>query len=206
LEREIDVLGGDTDTSVENERLDAIRREVARITEILGRLTEMVETESYETVDYVGPTKMIDLRSQRQKTNLADRCLEGVRILVVDDDMGICGTLDELLRAAGCNVETANDGIQALRRMEGSEFDIVLSDVAMPYMDGADLYQDIRKRFPKVPVLMMTAFHYDKNHAIKRSRLKGLEGVIFKKPVDPDRLVEVIRDTLKGAAAPARRT
>jgi PAS domain S-box-containing protein len=92
LEREIDVLGGDTDTSVENERLDAIRREVARITEILGRLTEMVETESYETVDYVGPTKMIDLRSQRQKTNLADRCLEGVRILVVDDDMGICPT------------------------------------------------------------------------------------------------------------------
>jgi hypothetical protein len=35
---------------------------------------------------------------------------------------------------------------------------------------------------------MMTAFHYDKDHIIKRSRLEGLEGVIFKKPVDPDRL------------------
>jgi hypothetical protein len=34
----------------------------------------------------------------------------------------------------------------------------------------------------------MTAFHYDRDHVIKRSRLQGLEGVIFKKPVDPDRL------------------
>jgi len=206
LEREIDQLGGDVDTSVETERLDAIRREIARISDILGRLSEMVETESYETIEYVGPTtKMIDLRSQCQKTGLEDRRLDGIRILVVDDDMGICSTLDELLGAAGCRVETAGDGIEALQRMESSEFDIVLSDVAMPKMDGAALYQEIRERYPNLPVLMMTAFHYDKNHAIKRSRMKGLEGVIFKKPVDPKRLIEVIADTLKGAAAPAGR-
>jgi PAS domain S-box-containing protein len=204
LEREIEELGGDVDTSVETERLDAIRREVARISEILGRLSEMVEAESYETVEYVGPTKMIDLRSRRQKSDSTDRSLDGVRILVVDDDLGICSTLEELLGAAGCRVETAGDGVVALERMKSSEFDIVLSDVAMPRMDGAELYQEISERYPNLPVLMMTAFHYDKNHAIKRSRLKGLEGVIFKKPVDPERLIEVIADTLKGAAAPAR--
>jgi hypothetical protein len=43
---------------------------------------------------------------------------------------------------------------------------------------------------------MMTAFHYDKDHIIKRSRMKGLEGVIFKKPVDPGRLCEVIAETV----------
>jgi hypothetical protein len=43
---------------------------------------------------------------------------------------------------------------------------------------------------------MMTAFHYDKDHIIKRARMKGLEGVIFKKPLDPDRLREVICETL----------
>ena len=143
-----------------------------------------------------------DLRSQRQKLDCEDLRLAGVRILVVDDDMGICSTLDELLSAAGCAVETAGDGVEALERMDSCEFDIVLSDVAMPNMDGSDLYQAIRSRYPKLPVLMMTAFHYDKNHVIKRSRLEGLEGVIFKKPVDPDRLVEVIRDTLNGAAEP----
>jgi hypothetical protein len=52
-----------------------------------------------------------------------------------------------------------------------------------------------------LPVLMMTAFHYDKDHIIKRSRMKGLQGVIFKKPVDPDRLCEAIYDTIKGVAS-----
>ena len=55
-----------------------------------------------------------------------------------------------------------------------------------------DLYTRVRQQHPGLPVLMMTAFHYDKDHIIKRSRLEGLEGVIFKKPVDPDRLREVV--------------
>jgi hypothetical protein len=42
----------------------------------------------------------------------------------------------------------------------------------------------------------MTAFHYDRDHIIKRSRLEGLEGVIFKKPVDPERLREKLVETL----------
>jgi PAS domain S-box-containing protein len=197
LEREVHSLGGDHDTSVEVERLDAMRREVGRISEILGRLGEMVADEHYETIDYVGPAKMIDLRSQGQKVEIADRRLATVRILVVDDDLGICSTLEELLQAAGCTVETANDGIEALKQIDSSEFDLVLTDVAMPNMDGFDLYQAVHQRLPNLPVLMMTAFHYDKDHVIKRSKLRGLEGVIFKKPVDPERLIEVICETLK---------
>jgi PAS domain S-box-containing protein len=197
LEREVDELAGEADTSVECERLDAMRREVAKISGIIGRLGEMVETEHYETIDYVGPARMVDLRSQHQKLAAIDDRLEGVRILVVDDDLGICSTLEEILTAAGCKVETAGDGAEGLRRIESSEFDIVLTDVVMPKMDGYELYQVIRERFPALPVLLMTAFHYDKDHIIKRSRLKGLEGVIFKKPVDPDRLKEVIHETVK---------
>jgi hypothetical protein len=56
----------------------------------------------------------------------------------------------------------------------------------------------VRAGYPKTPVLMMTAFHYDKDHIIKRSRIEGLEGVIFKKPVDPDRLREAIIESVKG--------
>jgi hypothetical protein len=49
---------------------------------------------------------------------------------------------------------------------------------------------------PSLPILMMTAFHYDRDHIIKRSRMEGLTGGIFKKPVDPQRLREVILDTV----------
>jgi PAS domain S-box-containing protein len=72
-----------------------------------------------------------------------------------------------------------------LRCVDSTPLDIVLSDVVMPEMDGYELYTTIRKTHPGLPVLMMTGFHYDREHVIKRSRLEGLEGVIFKKPVDP---------------------
>jgi len=195
LERDLERLAGEQDTSVEYERLDAIRREIARISEVLERLGEMVRDERYETVGYVGPARMIDLRKQ-DRSHEPDPRMKGIRILVADDDMGICRSLSELLAAEGCNVATAQDGAEALKKIEAERFDVVLTDVVMPHMDGYELLRVLQERFPKLPVLMMTAFHYDKDHIIKRSRLLGLGGVLFKKPVDPKRLREVILETV----------
>ncbi len=198
LESEVYSLAQEGDCSVEAERIDAIRREVARISEILGRLGEMVQQDSYETINYAGPARMIDLRRREARSLERDERLKGLRILVVDDDRGICNSLQEILEVDGCDVATAHDGIEALECIAKNEFDLVLSDVIMPNMDGHDLYLSVRERYPDLPVLMMTAFHYDKDHIIKRSRMQGLEGVIFKKPVDPVRLREVIFETARG--------
>jgi PAS domain S-box-containing protein len=195
LERDIENLAGDQDTSVESERLFAVRREISRISEILERLGQMAESSQYETIQYVGPTRMIDLR-RRPTLRKRDPRLAGVRVLVVDDDAGICRTLAEILEAEGCSVETARDGVEALERVEAKPVDVVLTDVVMPKMDGHQLFCAIRERFPGLPVLMMTAFHHDKDHIIKRSRLRGLEGVIFKKPVDPERLRQALIDSV----------
>ncbi len=198
LEDDILRLCAERDSSVEEERLDAIRREVSRVTEILERLGDMVSSEHYETVRYIGPARMVDLR-KRSEAKGPDPRLRGVRILVVDDDLGICGTMKELLEAAACAVETANDGFEALKLLEARRFDLMLTDVVMPNMDGHELYLKCQESYPELPVLMMTAFHYDKDHIIKRSRMQGLDGVVFKKPVDPDRLREVIADTVERA-------
>lgn len=197
LESEIGRLAGECDCSVETERLDAIRREVARISEIVERLGEMVATESYETIHYVGPARMVDLRSRERRRYAPDPRLRGLRILVADDDPGIGRTLEEMLEADGCQVEVAADGEQALAMLAARPFDVVLSDVVMPKMDGYELYLQVRACYPTTPVLMMTSFHYDKDHIIKRSRMEGLEGVIFKKPVDPDRLRQTIIESVK---------
>jgi CheY-like chemotaxis protein len=69
----------------------------------------------------------------------------------------------------------------------------------MPNMDGYELYKAIKRDMPDLPILMMTAFHYDKDHIIKRSRMQGLEGVIFKKPVDPSRLRDAIAEATSRA-------
>ncbi|NQZ99555.1 MAG: response regulator [Myxococcales bacterium] len=195
LEGEIGRLAGDDDTSVECERLDSVRREIARIAEILERLGKMVVTEHYETVEYIGPARMIDLRGPRNESS--DPRLRGVRILVVDDDLGICRTLTEILEADGCVVESASDGAEGLRRAQAGGLDIVLTDVVMPNMDGYEFFHTIHQDQPDLPVLLMTAFHYDKDHIIKRGRLEGLQGVVFKKPVDSKRLREVIVETIE---------
>ncbi len=171
-----------------------MRREIGRISEILERMSRMVQTEVYETVEYIGPARMIDLRKKYEPSE-RER-LAGLRILVVDDDMGIQRTMKEILETDGCVVETVSDGVEALQCIATSPFDLVLTDVVMPNMDGHELYLAIRRDHPQLPVLLMTAFHYDRDHVIKRSRLEGLEGVIFKKPVDPKRLRDVIVDTV----------
>jgi CheY-like chemotaxis protein len=196
LQRDINRLAGERDVSVEEERLDAVRREISRISEILMRLDEMVREESYETINYVGPTRMIDLRAKRGRKRVAEQELQGARVLVVDDDLGICRSLREILESDGCQVEVAGDGIAALAALNRLSFDVVLTDVVMPQMDGYELYTAIQQRRPNLPVLMMTAFHYDKDHIIKRSRMAGLETVIFKKPVDPDRLRRTLIDAV----------
>jgi PAS domain S-box-containing protein len=193
LQREIENLAGERDSSVECERLDAVRREIGRIAEILNRLGKMVEEDQYETVEYVGPARMLDLRERPPEADV-DWEIAGVRILVVDDDPGICQSLKEILEVDGCEVQIAFDGAEGLRLIQSGEFDLVLSDVVMPNMDGYELFKAVREHKPDLPVLMMTGFYYDKDHIIKRSRMEGLQDVIFKKPVDPDRLREVIYD------------
>jgi PAS domain S-box-containing protein len=196
LERDVAQLAGESECAVEVERVDAIRREIARISEILERLTEMSQGDKYETVGYIGPARMVDLRRKHASAAEDDR-LRGARILVVDDDGGIRQSLTEILELDGCAVESAGDGEEALEKLAAGGYDAVLSDVVMPKMDGYDLYTAIRERWPGLPVLMMTAFHYDKDHIIKRSRLEGLSGVIFKKPVDPAKLRATLVETIE---------
>jgi len=196
LESDVCELAGEGDVSVEVERIDAIRREVARISEILERVSEMARGDEYTTVEYIGPARMIDLRPRGEHRHKADERMKGLRILVVDDDLGLCRSMSEMLEREGCIVETAGDGNEALAKLEAARFDLVLSDVVMPGMDGYDLYRAVHQRFTDLPVLMMTAFHYDKDHIIKRSRIEGLRGVVFKKPVQRERLVEAIAEAV----------
>jgi len=196
LESDIGDLAGEADISVEVERIDAIRREVARISEILERVGEMARGDEYTTVEYIGPARMIDLRPRGDVRHEPDERMKGLRILVVDDDLGLCRSMSEMLEREGCVVETAREGNEALAKLDAARFDLVLSDVVMPGMDGYDLYRAVHQRFTDLPVLMMTAFHYDKDHIIKRSRIEGLRGVVFKKPVQRERLIEAIAEAV----------
>lgn len=188
----------DEEYVVEEERIESIQRELAKIRAIISRIDDMVQGGQYDTTEYLRGSRMADLGQEeapvRQPPELkpAARALAGLSILVVDDDLGVCYSLRDLLREEGCKVEVATGGLAALKVLAHQKVDLVLSDVVMPDLDGYDLYMEVRERYRQTPVVLMTAYFYDKDHVIKRSRLEGLQEVIFKKPVDPDRLKNII--------------
>lgn len=188
----------DEEYVVEEERIESIQRELAKIRAIIGRIDDMVQGGQYDTTEYLRGSRMADLGQEeapvRQPPELkpAAHALAGLSILVVDDDLGVCYSLRDLLREEGCKVEVATGGLDALKVLAHQKVDLVLSDVVMPDLDGYDLYMEVRERYRQTPVVLMTAYFYDKDHVIKRSRIEGLQEVIFKKPVDPDRLKNII--------------
>ena len=118
--------------------------------------------------------------------------MEGKRILIVDDEDSVRLTLAANLELEGFEILEAVDGQNALEVLGNEQVDLILSDIRMPQLGGVDLLRRVKELDQPVPVVLMTAYFYDKDHVIKRSRLEGLENVLFKKPVDPDRLKETI--------------
>jgi nitrogen-specific signal transduction histidine kinase/CheY-like chemotaxis protein len=74
----------------------------------------------------------------------------GGRILVVDDEPEMAQMLAEILERVGHSVQTAGDGQQALDRLADGTFDLILSDLRMPVLDGPGLYQAVAKRHPEL--------------------------------------------------------
>ena len=83
------------------------------------------------------------------------------RLLVVDDDPALARTLRRALGVEGYEVETAQDGVEALQRIAagsgGDGFDALVLDVSMPRLDGLALCRLLRRRDDRTPVLMLTA-------------------------------------------------
>lgn len=204
LQQYVGRVATDEDYVVESERLESVKRQLENIQEITLRIGEMAEGGEYGTREYLGDKMMADLgvkgkvRAEESGKEEEGFSLEGLRLLVVDDDLGVCHSLKDLLQEDSCVVETATSGKKAMELLERKEFDLILSDVVMPDMDGYELYRVVKKKVPSLPVILMTAFYHDKDHVIKRSCLDGLQGVIFKKPIDPARLKKIIIEQCGG--------
>ncbi len=81
-----------------------------------------------------------------------------IRILIVDDEQSYCDVLNTILAGNGYLTESCNNGKQALELLEKSSFDIIISDLQMPVMDGYTLLKEIKKREYDSEVIMLTAF------------------------------------------------
>jgi CheY-like chemotaxis protein len=108
-------------------------------------------------------------------------------VLLVDDDPGVRFALTEVLRERGYHVTCAASGAQALTLLAG--IDVVVTDLAMPGMDGLELVSQIRARAPGLPVILLTAHGSEQMVRIASSR--GACGCVSK-PFDIDEIARVI--------------
>ena len=80
------------------------------------------------------------------------------RMLLVDDEPKMRRVLDIMLRSMGHESEQAGDGLEALAAIEAGNFDLVLTDLRMPRMDGLEFLRELRQRGEDVPVIVLTAY------------------------------------------------
>lgn len=79
-------------------------------------------------------------------------------ILVVDDEEHIREIISEFLQAFGYNVITAENGEEALKACSKTSFDLVITDIRMPKMNGLKLLKALKSHLPDLPVILMTGY------------------------------------------------
>ena len=109
-------------------------------------------------------------------------------ILIVEDEFGLAELLREMLRESGYDVTLAINGRLALEILAEGNVDLVLTDMMMPVMDGAELAAAMRNddRYRATPMIMMTSLPAGVPHA------EGLFDAVLRKPFTPDLLLKTM--------------
>lgn len=122
------------------------------------------------------------------------------RILVVDDERFVLDLLRKVLERRGHEVELAGNGVEALERLSQAAFDLVLTDVVMPEMDGFELLRQVKARYPGVKVIVLTGFA--RRQSISDFLLYGADDYLSKPFQVPELLASVERITGCGGPTP----
>lgn len=115
------------------------------------------------------------------------------RVLVIDDEEGMCWALEKALEEEGHQVFTATCGLAGLAVFKAQEIDLVLCDIKMPDISGLEVLEQIRKKKPDVPVVIMTG--YSSLPIALEAIKKGADSYLTK-PFHISHLKELVQKTI----------
>jgi len=124
--------------------------------------------------------------------------LKGKRILVVDSDETVLKSAHDLLDQHNCTVEAVRSGKEACQMARTHHYDVVLTDIRLPDMNGYECFCEIQEIDGRLPVVLMTGFGYDAGHSIVKSRQRGLKSVLYK----PFRREQLLSEVEKAVTPP----
>ena len=140
------------------------------------------------------------LEATNRPTPPSQRKAEKARILVIDDEQPVRELLARTLREASYEVDTANDGPTALERLraKGFDYDLLITDLKMPGMDGLSVIRAVRRQNLDLPVIVITGFSTEAS-AIEAINL-GVSGYITK----PFRVPRILSVAARALGVPLR--
>ncbi|MBU1063732.1 PAS domain S-box protein, partial [bacterium] len=140
--------------------------------------------------------------SAQEKINEKDITIEllngnGERVLLIEDDPGVLKYAESALRQFGYSPFPALDGKQAIAvfQQEAGNFDLILSDVVLPDINGLDLVVKLTEEHPGIPVIMCSGYTEDK---VKQSIINNRGFGFVQKPYKVHELLKIIKETITG--------
>jgi CheY-like chemotaxis protein len=128
---------------------------------------------------------------------IVDDPLQGLTVLVVDDDSDFQKSITRILRVAGAEVSVTGSVEGALQLLEANRWDVVVTDIGMPRLSGYDLIRRARERGHRLPMIAVTAFDTPEH---RRQISRHGFAYHLTKPFDPDHLVAVVGETVRTGA------
>ena len=125
--------------------------------------------------------------------------MTALHVLIVDDDPALLQALPEALRLRmdGVTVDVADSAAAALERIAARDYDVIVTDIKMPGMDGLALMAEIRGRQPDTPTIMITGHG---EHALAILALRGGAYDFIQKPIDRDSFVASLYRAIRAHA------
>jgi CheY-like chemotaxis protein len=120
------------------------------------------------------------------------------KVLVVDDDPAVRKSIDRVLSSKGYAVITAENGEEALRKLNEEKYDLVYTDIRMPGISGLEVAEQVKARKPWTPVVIITGYGTDAAQA--RAKAAGVSSFVHK-PLSPEMIEGSARDALAAPAA-----
>jgi two-component system, cell cycle response regulator CpdR len=115
------------------------------------------------------------------------------KILIAEDETSVQAFVDRALRHCGHQTVIVGDGLAALAALRGETFDLLLTDIVMPGLDGIALALKASKDYPKMRILLMTGFAHERQRA---HNLEALIHRVIAKPFTLEEICTVVEEEL----------
>lgn len=120
------------------------------------------------------------------------------KILVLDDEEIVRVSCKKCLTPEGYDVDVAANGVEGLAMTENTRYDVILTDLKMPDMDGMEFLAKVKEKHPDTKVIMITGYS-TVEHAVKAMRMGAYNYI--EKPFTPDALIDAVKEALTGEKA-----